>query len=112
MIETERKDSVLTVKVKGRVDGSNANDFQNQIKDSVTAKDKVVMLDMGQLTYISSAGLRVVLMVAKSLEQRSAKFMLYGLSDSIKEVFAISGFDKVIKVCSTRKDALAAAKKK
>lgn len=110
MIETDRKDNVLTVKVKGRVDGSNANDFQNKIKDSVTSKDQVVMLDMAELSYISSAGLRVVLMVAKSLEQRKAKFMLYSLSDSIKEVFEISGFDKVIKVHASRKEALAAAK--
>ncbi|MGI9229940.1 MAG: STAS domain-containing protein [Gammaproteobacteria bacterium] len=110
MIDTERDNDVLTIKVEGRVDGANANDFQQEIKDAVTDKDKVVLLDMQGLSYISSAGLRVVLMIAKTLEQQQAKFMIYSLSDSIREVFEISGFDKVINVHESREQALASAK--
>jgi len=107
MIETERDGSVLTVKVYGRVDGANANDFQNKIKSTFNEEDTVVMLDMEKLSYISSAGLRVVLMIAKVLEQQQANFAVYSLSDSIRDVFEISGFDKVINVHESREKALA-----
>lgn len=107
MIDTERDNGVLTVKVHGRVDGTNANDFQNAVKEELRDEDSVVMLDMANLSYISSAGLRVVLMIAKSLEQREAKFMIYSLSDSIRNVFEISGFDKIIGVFDSREQALA-----
>lgn len=110
MIKTDRKDGTLIIKVQGRVDGTNANDFQNKIKASVTDEDKAVLLDMAALSYISSAGLRVVLMVAKALEQRGANFMIYSLTDAIREVFEISGFDKVIKVYRNKAQALASLK--
>lgn len=107
MIDSERDNGVLTVKVRGRVDGTNANDFQNAVKEELRDEDSVVMLDMEDLSYISSAGLRVVLMIAKALERRQAKFMIYSLSDSIRNVFEISGFDKIIGVFDSREQALA-----
>ena len=53
---------------------------------------------MEQLTYISSAGLRVILLIAKALERQNVKFGVCSLSDPIREIFDISGFDKVVKV--------------
>ena len=98
MIETERDGGVLSVKVQGRVDGSNANDFHSDVQAAIADDDTAVIMDMEQLAYISSAGLRVLLMLAKVLEQRKAGFAICSLSDPIREVFEISGFDKVIKV--------------
>ena len=107
MIETKREKGILTVKVRGRVDGANASDFQKEVRDSFSDKDKVVLLDMEKLSYISSAGLRVILMIAKALEERKATFMIYSLTEPIREVFGISGFDKIIKVRESRDQALA-----
>ena len=106
MIQTQREKGILTVTVSGRVDGANANAFQQQIRSSFTDKDKVVLLDMEKLNYISSAGLRVILMLAKALEERKAKFMIYSLTDPIREVFEISGFDKIINVRESRDHAI------
>ncbi|WP_428096408.1 STAS domain-containing protein [Candidatus Rariloculus sp.] len=108
MIETVRDGAVLSVKVQGRIDGSNANDFHGEVNAAVTEEDIAVIMDMEQLTYISSAGLRVVLMLAKALEQRQASFMICSLSGAIREVFEISGFDKVISVHDSPQQALAA----
>ena len=108
MIETTRDAGALTVKVRGRIDGSNASEFQDKVKNIFTDEDKTVMMDMSELEYISSAGLRVVLMLAKLLEQRKLNFAIHSLSDPIREVFEISGFDKIIKVHDSREQALAA----
>ena len=110
MIETQRAKGVLTITIHGRIDGANANDFQKEVKDSLTDKDKAVMLDMENLSYISSAGLRVILMIAKMLEQQKTEFVIYSLTDPIREVFEISGFDKIINVRESREQALAGVK--
>ena len=69
---------------------------------------KVAILDLEQLSYISSAGLRVILMTAKGLERREVKFGICSLSESIQEVFQISGFDKIIPVNSSQAEAIQA----
>ena len=106
MIETTRKDGVLTIKVNGRLDSGNADFFQNQVKSALAGDDRAVIMDLAGLEYISSAGLRVISMLAKTLDQQSAKFALHSLSDSIREVFQISGFDKVINIHASQSQAM------
>ena len=59
------------------------------------------------LSYISSAGLRAVLVTAKMLWSREAKFVLCSLPAQIRGVFETSGFDKVIALHPSRAEALA-----
>lgn len=106
-INYEREKGALIAKVEGRIDGSNAREFENTLKDAINDDDQSVILDFGELSYISSAGLRAVLLIAKGLRQREAKFALCALSDSIQEVFEISGFDQIISIHATRAEALA-----
>lgn len=106
-IDHERKEGVLTTKVTGRIDGSNALDFEKTFKGIVDDADRIVILDFEKLSYISSAGLRVILLIAKTLRKKEAKFALCSLSDSINEIFQISGFDQIISIYATKEDALA-----
>ncbi len=107
-IEIERQDGTLIAKAEGRVDGGNAGDFERSLKDAIEAGDHAVIVDLAGLSYISSAGLRAILMTAKTLSQRDAEFALCSPSKPIKEVFEISGFDKIIAIHATRDAALAA----
>ena len=66
-----------------------------------------MVLDFEGISYISSAGLRVVLLVAKTLQKQKAKMAVCSLSESIREIFEISGFDKIIPVHGSRADAVA-----
>lgn len=104
----ERENGVLIAKASGRVDGSNALEFQDTLEKSIGAEDKVVILNLGQLSYISSAGLRVVLLIAKSLQSRNTEFAVCELQERIYEVFQMSGFDQIISVHKTESDARAA----
>ena len=108
-IQTERSDGTLIAKAEGRIDGVNARDFEEALKAAIQADDGTVVLDLENLSYISSAGLRVILLIAKTLRKRDSDLMLCSLSDPIREVFEISGFDKIIPVHASREDALAAA---
>lgn len=104
-VNSERDGSALVVAVDGRIDGSNSQDFQDRFEAAITDGDRAVVLDMGKLTYISSSGLRATLLLARRLQRQQAKFAICSLSPSIKEVFEISGFDRIIQVHASREEA-------
>lgn len=108
VVDVEHEGSTLIASVEGRVDGSNARKFHTTLEESISRDDDRVVLDLEKLRYLSSAGLRVILMTAKMLQGRKAKFAVCGLSASIKEVFEISGFDKIISVYDSRSEAVIA----
>ena len=109
-VTTERLENVLSVDVKGRIDGSTAVAFEEAVRSAVEETDRALIMDFGQLDYISSAGLRVILLTAKSLQSQDAKLVLCGLSDSIREVFKISGFDKLLQIHDTKAEAQASVR--
>ena len=101
----ERQNAVLIVRVEGRIDGSNAQTFQHDLAGTIAEPDQAVVLDLEQLSYISSAGLRAILIVARSLEDRKAQFAVCSLSSSVQEIFQINGFDHIISVRENQADA-------
>ena len=107
-VTTDRSDGVLTVRVVGRVDGVNAPWFEEAIRDAHDESDRAMLIDCAGLTYISSAGLRVLMMTVKTLRSRDTRFTLYAMSEMIRDVFQISGFDKIITIYPTEAAALAA----
>ncbi len=106
-INVERENGTLIAQVAGRVDSANARQFEQGLSEAI-GDDRNVIIDFGGLSYISSSGLRVLLLVAKTLRQRSAHLALCSLAGPIREVFEISGFDKIIPIHDSRAGALAA----
>ena len=106
-LNIERNDGILIAMAEGRVDGANAQEFQGALTDAIEPSDRAVILDLGEITYISSAGLRVILLTARALRRQDAELAVCSLSASIREVFEISGFDKIIPVRDSRTEAIA-----
>ena len=107
-INIERDGGTVIAKIDGRLDGANAQEFQGDLTDSIEAGDRAVILDFENLSYISSAGLRVILITAKALRRQNAELAVCSLSDPIREVFEISGFDQIIPVRDSQAEAIAA----
>ena len=107
-VESRREGTSLVLKADGRVDGTNASEFQDAMKSEINESDRAVVLDLEDLTYISSAGLRVVLLIAKDLQRQGAKMAACSLTGPVKEVFVISGFDKIIPIHDTQDAAIGA----
>ena len=110
-VTTERQYGVLTVHVSGRIDAGSASEFEETVRTAIEDGDRLVIMDFENLLFISSSGLRVVLMTAKSLRGRDAAFALCSLSGALLDVFRMSGFDKIIAIHPTRADALASLKR-
>lgn len=105
-VDFERQNGNLIASVQGSVDGTNAAEFQAMLQGAVQEEDKGMLLDFGSLEYISSAGLRVLLLVAKDMQRKSANFGVCSLSGQVRELFTVSGFDQIISIHDDQKDAL------
>ncbi|MDE0412024.1 MAG: STAS domain-containing protein [Gammaproteobacteria bacterium] len=103
----QAEEAALVINVIGRIDGVNAQEFYNNLSRKIDGSDSPVILDLEKLTYISSAGLRSILLIAKTLKGRNTRFMLCSLPDPIKEIVEIAGFDKIIDVLTSRSEAIA-----
>ncbi len=109
-ISSEVREHVLVANIGERIDGSNALDFQNALTGLIDESERDVILDFENLKYISSAGLRVILMTAKTVQRQGGRLMVCSLSESVREVFKISGFDRIIPVEDSQEDAIAATR--
>lgn len=93
--------------VSGRVDGTNAQSFDSSLDEVIEESISAVVLDLAGLAYMSSAGLRSILMTAKRLQSRKANLAICSLRPTINEIFQIAGFDRILDVCENRTDAVA-----
>ncbi len=106
-LTVERHDNVLSVGVKGRLDWSNSEAFRDALGDTIEDTDRAVIMDFGELDFIGSSGLRVILVTARLLVERDATLLLCGLSDPVREVFRITGFERLLPIHETLAEARA-----
>jgi anti-anti-sigma factor len=105
-IKWERIQDLLVAIVLGRIDGSNAEEFQHALDAGIQPDDCALLLDFERVAYISSAGLRVCLAMARQFNGPGKQFGLCSPSDPVLEVFTISGFDKIISIYESREAAI------
>jgi len=105
--ELKRENDLLTATLSGRMDAITATEFTNQFEGWLAESQKSFTIDCSQLDYISSAGLRAILMVAKKVRALDGKLQLAALQESVQTVFEISGFDKIIPIFANLDDAAA-----
>ncbi len=105
----EMIDGILVIHVGGRVDGISAQKFQSGVERRIQDLDGPVILDFEKLTYISSAGLRSILLIAKISRDRNKKFILCSLPELALQVIRTSGFDKIIEIQESLSEAVPAA---
>ncbi len=100
-IKTSTQDGVTIIKLSGSLDGNTVNDAQEKILPLIPALNMSLVLDLKECGYISSAGLRLLLMAAKQLSTQNGILVLSGLSDEIKDVMEMTGFNNFFKAFDT-----------
>ena len=105
-IDWHRKDGVLVAALTGRVDTNNALEFQKMMEAGISPEDKTLIMDFEQVSYISSAGLRVVVIMAKKFKGPFRNFGICALSDPINKVFTMSGLDRAMTIRATRAETI------
>lgn len=107
MMETsiEKQQSCTIISLNGRLDGSTFNQVETTLLKSIDQGERQLVIDCSQLSYISSAGLRVLLVIAKKLKAVNGKMNLSELNENVKEVFDVSGFSSIFSIYATKDEA-------
>ena len=95
-IKWEQKDGVVIGRIEGRIDSANTAEFERVLESGLNPTAKTVVMDFEKVAFMSSAGLRVVLMLAKQLRKRGAQAAVCSLPGAIREVFSVSGVDRIL----------------
>lgn len=100
-------DEVQVVRPQGRLDGTNSPALEKHVLNIIDGGSRRLLLDLGELQYISSAGLRMALVVAKRMKAAGGQLALCSLNAQIAEVFKISGFDSILDIHPSAESAKA-----
>jgi anti-anti-sigma factor len=103
---TETAGKVIVAGLDGRLDTATSGTVEARLLALLGQGGLIA--DLAQTHYVSSAGLRVLLKLAKQAKATGTAFVVCGLQPAVREVFEISGFDRVLVVHASRAEALAA----
>ena len=97
-IETRDVDGVTVVDMIGRLDTSTSGDASDKLVAIVKSGVKAAVINLGQLEYVSSAGLRVILVMVKLLKSSKGRANICQATGVVKEVLETSGFNHLIDI--------------
>lgn len=105
-ISVKTTNGVKVLAFEGRLDTQTSPDAQQQLTRLIEEGGTKILVNLEKLDYISSAGLRILLIVAKQLKTADGALRVCGLNDVVKEVFDISGFDMILPISASESEAL------
>lgn len=106
---TERKAAgILTLSLSGKLDATNAKAFEEKILGQIESGERRIVIDLAQLDYVSSAGLRVFFIATQRVSSANGKIVLCSLKDLVREVFDIAGLSSMFSIHGSPDDAVRA----
>lgn len=103
-VNIETKKDIVYITIQGSVDSNTAGNLQAQIMEKLSDAHKVIM-DLSAVDYLSSAGLRVLLMLYRQLNGNGGKVLLVGVSDEICDIMSMTGFINFFELYHTLEEA-------
>ena len=107
-IETRSVYDVLVVDMSGRLDSTSSGQAGDRIVNIAKGEHKRVLLNLAELEYVSSAGLRVILRGAKLLQGKRGELKICNAKGLVRDVLETSGFKSLIRVYDTEQEAFSA----
>jgi anti-anti-sigma factor len=102
----QEKDGVVCFCIEGRLDAKSALEAETQVKQALQQGRLQLLFDLSKMDYISSAGLRVILMAVKELRTKKGKVVLSCLTPYVKEIFDVSNFSSIIPITDSVESGL------
>ncbi|GHU32835.1 anti-sigma factor antagonist [Betaproteobacteria bacterium] len=107
LLSCEEAGDLRVAVIEGRINGANAGDLEEALLALLDKGSQKFVLDFSGVDYISSAGLRVVLLAAKKISASAGSLVLCGMQPGVFEVFEMCGFVDILTIVDTRATALA-----
>ena len=106
IITITEKNNCRVAEVKGRIDTATAPEAEKHLKAFVAAEDGPVLLDCSGLEYISSGGLRILLVIEKELKSANRHIVLCCLRPEVEKIFRLTGFTAIFTLEKSVQDAI------
>ena len=104
-IVSDRTDNILTISLAGRLDAFEASQLDEAVKKLVADDDFFVVIDMGNVPYLSSGGIRTLFATEKMLKRRDGGVHLCNVNEYPLKVLEMAGFDQIFPIHSTKEQA-------
>ena len=91
----EEKNNLIEIKISGRLDKLSSPQLDDELKSEIV-KNKNILFDFKDLTYISSAGLRVLLSTKKIMKKNDKDIEVVNINGDVMSILAVSGFDQLL----------------
>lgn len=101
-------DGVTVAKLSGRLDTVNVNQVELSFTAGIVPKANNTLVDLSEVSFIASLGIRMLLTVARSLGRARAQFVLFGATPAVMEILETTAISQIIPVFGTEAEALAA----
>jgi anti-anti-sigma factor len=106
-IAQARVGQVCLVTPTGRIDNNTAGQLQTQLSALLAAGEKIILLDLTGVTYLTSAAFRLLLVATNQAGRNAAKFALCGVTGHVRHLFELAGFLDSVTILGSRDEALA-----
>ncbi len=105
-LDSYKQDKFLIVKAGGRMDATTAPEFEKLCLEWIQEGEATLVVDLAGLEYMSSAGLRSILIVGKKLKSAGGSLSFSSLTPNVAHVFSLSGFGSMFRVYDSLEKAL------
>lgn len=99
--------AIAVLGVQGRIDSATADRFEQELDSVLAEPSEALVIDLSAMPYMSSAGLRVLLVTGRRCKAEGRRLVLCGLVPNVREVFHMSGFSAIFEIAETRDEATA-----
>jgi anti-anti-sigma factor len=100
-IAHEETNGVVCIRLVGRLDADSAPQAETTVRELMQQGKTRLLFDLSGMDYISSAGLRVILIAVKALQAKQGKVVLSALTPYVREIFDVSNFSSIIPITDT-----------
>lgn len=102
----ERAGSITIIMPGNRIDSDNVKEYENTFESLLSEGKRNLLVDFSQTEYIGSAGLRVLLIIAKNMKKTNGTFILCQIKPQVFQVFTAGGFDRIFKIFPSREEGM------
>lgn len=100
------ENNIIVIEVKGEVDAHTAKNLNETLKDLLAQGYRRITIDVSQMTYISSVGLRAILFAHQKATQSGGEVRLSGPSAEARRIFEIAGLFELLQISDTLQDTM------
>jgi anti-sigma B factor antagonist len=96
---------VRQVSLAGKINSLLAPELENALDEAISGEPKHLIVNLRNVDYLSSAGVRSILVIAKRLDKKQRKLAFVGAQELVAQVIRLTGVDRIFPLCATTQEA-------